>query len=285
MKKLYFLDEEEKNRILNLHESATKRHYLNEQEEGGQPAKVNTPVDDVNNAINAVKNPGSQPETFGFPNNQNAAAGIKAAQDMLKNFNFGGTGTQATGTQSTGTQSTGTQATGTQATGTQATGTQSTGTQSTGTQSTGTQSTGTQATGTQSTGTQSTGTPAPATWSPDPTGNKTWEYQFKDGKWWARKIGQTKEFDISTNAKYASSVNHLNKAYPEAIKPVTSTTTNTTPVNTVVGGDPNSEVAKKTAEANASTSVASNTTPSSSQNAQPAAGGTNFTDVDNSEFS
>ena len=31
MKKLYFLDEEEKNRILNLHESATKRHYLGEQ--------------------------------------------------------------------------------------------------------------------------------------------------------------------------------------------------------------------------------------------------------------
>jgi hypothetical protein len=31
MKKLYFLDEEEKNRILNIHESATKRQYLSEQ--------------------------------------------------------------------------------------------------------------------------------------------------------------------------------------------------------------------------------------------------------------
>ena len=31
MKQLYFLNEEEKNRILNLHESATKRHYLSEQ--------------------------------------------------------------------------------------------------------------------------------------------------------------------------------------------------------------------------------------------------------------
>ena len=31
-KKLYFLDEEEKNRILNLHESRTKKQYLiNEQ--------------------------------------------------------------------------------------------------------------------------------------------------------------------------------------------------------------------------------------------------------------
>ena len=31
MKKLYFLNEEEKNRILNLHENATKRQYLSEQ--------------------------------------------------------------------------------------------------------------------------------------------------------------------------------------------------------------------------------------------------------------
>ena len=33
MKKLYFLNEEEKNRILNLHENATKRQYLGEQDE------------------------------------------------------------------------------------------------------------------------------------------------------------------------------------------------------------------------------------------------------------
>jgi hypothetical protein len=36
MKKLYFLDEEEKNRILNIHESATKRQYLSEQFGVGQ---------------------------------------------------------------------------------------------------------------------------------------------------------------------------------------------------------------------------------------------------------
>jgi hypothetical protein len=36
MKQLYFLDEEEKNRILNLHESATKRHYLSEQQTGAK---------------------------------------------------------------------------------------------------------------------------------------------------------------------------------------------------------------------------------------------------------
>ena len=36
MKKLYFLDEEEKKRILNLHESATKRHYLGEQQTGAK---------------------------------------------------------------------------------------------------------------------------------------------------------------------------------------------------------------------------------------------------------
>jgi len=36
MKKLYFLDEEEKNRILNIHESATKRQYLSEQQTGAK---------------------------------------------------------------------------------------------------------------------------------------------------------------------------------------------------------------------------------------------------------
>jgi colicin import membrane protein len=37
MKKLYFLDEEEKQRILNIHESATKRQYLSEQSVIGAP--------------------------------------------------------------------------------------------------------------------------------------------------------------------------------------------------------------------------------------------------------
>ena len=71
-----------------------------------------------------------------------------------------------------------------------------------------------------------------------------------------------------------------------ALQKVPTTATNTTPVNTVVGGDASSEAIKKTAEANASTGVAANTTPpKSEQNAQPATGGANFTDVDNSEFS
>ena len=36
MKKLYFLDDEEKQRILNIHESATKRQYLSEQQKPTQ---------------------------------------------------------------------------------------------------------------------------------------------------------------------------------------------------------------------------------------------------------
>ena len=40
MKKLYFLDEEEKNRILNLHEGENKRQYLKEQEQVLSPAQV-----------------------------------------------------------------------------------------------------------------------------------------------------------------------------------------------------------------------------------------------------
>jgi hypothetical protein len=116
--------------------------------------------------------------------------------------------------------------------------------------------------------------------------DKNWDYKKEGDKYFARKKGTPKEYNISKDKKYSSSVNTLNTSYPDAIKPVSTTTpTNTTPVNTVVG-DPNSEAIKKTAEANASTGVAANTTPpKSEQNAQPATGGTNFTDVDNSEFS
>ena len=45
MKKLYFLDEEEKNRILNIHEGATKRQYLSEATEPGGAAYVDPATD------------------------------------------------------------------------------------------------------------------------------------------------------------------------------------------------------------------------------------------------
>ena len=45
MKKLYFLDEEEKNRVLSLHESATKRQYLSEATEKGGAAYVDPTTD------------------------------------------------------------------------------------------------------------------------------------------------------------------------------------------------------------------------------------------------
>jgi hypothetical protein len=45
MKKLYFLDEEEKNRVLNLHESATKKQYLSEATEKGGAAYVDPATD------------------------------------------------------------------------------------------------------------------------------------------------------------------------------------------------------------------------------------------------
>jgi hypothetical protein len=45
MKKLYFLDDEEKNRILNLHESATKKQYLSEATEKGGAAYVDPATD------------------------------------------------------------------------------------------------------------------------------------------------------------------------------------------------------------------------------------------------
>jgi len=48
MKNLYFLDGEEKDRILNLHESATKRQYLSEQGFNyNDPLGMNAPIKDT----------------------------------------------------------------------------------------------------------------------------------------------------------------------------------------------------------------------------------------------
>jgi len=55
-------------------------------------------------------------------------------------------------------------------------------------------------------------------WLADPTGNKTWEYQLRDCKWIARKIGKTTEYSISDNPKYQSSVNILNGKYSDLVK-------------------------------------------------------------------
>lgn len=67
-------------------------------------------------------------------------------------------------------------------------------------------------------------------WLSDPTGNQTWEYQVRDCKWVARKKGQTKEYVISDNPKYQSSVDILNKEYPNLIKDCNKS-------NVVVGGE------------------------------------------------
>ena len=244
MKKLYFLDEEEKNRILNLHESATKRQYLSEQTTTISSDAIQKTMKDLGvnqeviNQVNSISDLTSGGKTI-----DQTLQSLGISQDIANKIKSS-LNTPAGTTAPAGTTTTTPAAT-------------------------------------------TTTTPASTTWSPDPNGNKTWEYQFKDNSWFARKKGTTIEYNISKDKKYASSVNTLNAKYPDAIKPVSTTTsTNTTPVNTVVGGDASSEAIKKTAEANASTGVAANTTPSTSaQNAQPSTGGTNFADVDNSEFS
>jgi hypothetical protein len=265
MKKLYFLDEEEKNRILNLHESATKRQYLSEQTTTTSSDDIQKTMKDLGvdqqviNQVNSIPN-----LTAGGKRIDQTLQDLGISQDIANkiksslNTPAGTTTTAPAGTTTTAPAGTTTTA------------------------PAGTTTTAPAGTTTTAPAGTTTTTPASTTWSPDPTGNKTWEYQFKDGKWFARKIGQTREYDISSNEKYASSVKKLNDKYPEAIKPVTTTNTNTTPVNTVVG-DPNSEAIKKTAEANASTNVVANN--NTNNNTQQQSGGTNFTEVDGSEFS
>jgi len=74
-------------------------------------------------------------------------------------------------------------------------------------------------------------------WVKDPTGNKTWEYQVRDCKWIAKKIGIATEYKISENPKYDSSVQKLNKAYPDLIA-----NCNKTKVDPNAKVDPNTKV-------------------------------------------
>jgi len=164
MKKLYFLDEEEKNRILNLHESATKRQYLGEQ--------TTAPIIVTNND--------------------------NAYEYKLENGQY--------------------------------------------------------------------------------------SFRGKPGTTYANKYPN---WVVSKTQNGADAIKNVidtkgKQTTTDPSKVVTTTTTNTTPVNTVVN-DPNSEAVKKTAEANASTGVASNTTPSSST--QSSSNESNFDEVDPNEFS
>jgi len=72
MKKLYFLDEEEKNRILNIHESATKRQYLME-----------TPLTDFNDKL-----PDETSKKFTAMNNTWQGGGTREGDmlNVLKTF-------------------------------------------------------------------------------------------------------------------------------------------------------------------------------------------------------
>jgi hypothetical protein len=76
MKKLYFLDNEEKNRILNIHESATKRHYLNEQATNfgtipNNPLGNNVPANNKTKPLGPLYQPKVGPDTKGVASDAN----------------------------------------------------------------------------------------------------------------------------------------------------------------------------------------------------------------------
>ncbi len=50
-------------------------------------------------------------------------------------------------------------------------------------------------------------------------GDKNYEYLKKDNKWFTRKKGTTKEFDLSSNPKYKGTVDKLNKQFPDGKTP------------------------------------------------------------------
>jgi len=49
--------------------------------------------------------------------------------------------------------------------------------------------------------------------------DKNYEYLKKDNKWFTRRKGTTKQFDLSSNPKYKASVDLLNKQFPDGKAP------------------------------------------------------------------
>ena len=128
---------------------------------------------------------------------------------------------------------------------------------------------------TPTTGAPTTGAPAAATTPP--------VTPIKIGV----KYPSIEELQKTLITKFQSTLDPDGKYGPKTAVSILSaltkmSTPNSVPANPVVG-DPNSEVAKKTAEANASTNVAANN--NTDNNTQQQSGGTNFTEVDGSEFS
>jgi hypothetical protein len=84
-------------------------------------------------------------------------------------------------------------------------------------------------------GDNSGGGDASTDWLKDPTGSKMYVYQLnKDCKWLAKRVSSGKIFNISDIPKYDSSVQILNKAFPDLIKNCNSSSTGTTTASTVI---------------------------------------------------
>jgi len=147
MKNLFELSTDEKKRIISLHEGATKRLYLVEQQviQGGEndPYQYKKTGDKVEYAPKGTENWKVQTNPKGVQAINNLFA--KSAPENTPTPTT--TTTDGTGTGSTGTTTTSTGATGAGATGTGATGTGATGTGATGTGATGTGGTGAGGTG------------------------------------------------------------------------------------------------------------------------------------------
>jgi hypothetical protein len=102
---------------------------------------------------------------------------------------------------------------------------------------------------------QSTDSNTATGWLKDPTGNKTWEYQSRECKWYARKIGTTTQYNISDNTKYSTSVQKLDAAYPNEIKGCKKTVKDNKDTNTDVKNKPKVDTNIEKAEPKVDTNI------------------------------
>jgi len=157
------------------------------------------------------------------------------------------------------------------------TGAPTTGAPTTGAPTTGAPTTGAPTTGAPTTGAPTTGAPEATTQAAPVTPIKV-GVKYPDIETLQNSLNTKNQAGLTPDGKYGPKTASSVLAALQKL-PVNSTETKTPDT---IAGDPNSDVAKKTAEANPPTNGVVSNDPN--KNTQPTAGGTNFAEVDGNEF-
>ena len=108
----------------------------------------------------------------------------------------------------------------------------------------------------------------------------SYDYKVVDGKWYTQKKGGKTWTNLSDNEKYKSSVDKLNKRYPNALKDTNTDNTKVNTDNTVKSGNTNNTVTSGNTNNTVTSGNTNNTVTSGNTNNTVTSGNTNTEESD-----